>query len=89
MVQRLHLTVEVDEKADGTYEAHCPELLLTAKGRFADEAVDRLKELVFSSVSSGFDSAFSPPSPSPDLLKTILAAHRNCYLHLPPPHSAH
>lgn len=83
MVQRLNLTVEVDEKADGSYEAHCPELSISAIGRHADEAVERLKDIVFSSMSGGFDSNFCLGHPPRDAIQTILAAHRECYLHVP------
>jgi hypothetical protein len=83
MVQRLHLTIEITERPCGDYEARCPELSLDALGRSPDEAIDRLKELVFSSMSGGFDSPF-PESKSVDLLYSILSRNRHCYLHFPP-----
>jgi hypothetical protein len=82
MVQRLHLTMEISEKNDGSYEAHCPELSLTAHGHFAEEAIDRLKELVFSSMAGGFDSALLETK-SPDMLRGILADNKKCYLCVP------
>jgi hypothetical protein len=83
MVQRLRLTIEVAEKPGGDYEARCPELSLEAYGKSPDEAIDRLKELAFSSMSGGFDSPF-PESRSFDMLCAILARNKNCYLHFLP-----
>ncbi|MCX6355012.1 MAG: hypothetical protein NTZ78_08935 [Candidatus Aureabacteria bacterium] len=74
--------MEISEKPDGSYEAHCPELSLTAHGRFAEDAIDRLKELVFSSMAGSFDGAL-PEVKAPDLLKGILANNTHCYLYLP------
>ncbi|MDD5555849.1 MAG: hypothetical protein PHN82_01230 [bacterium] len=88
MGRRLHLTVEVDEREDGIFEAHCPELSLSAKGRFAEEAVDRLKEMVFASVGGNFDATVLSP-PDTDQLKPILARHKHCYLYMPPGRRAH
>lgn len=86
MVQRLHLTMEVTERSDGSYEARCPELSLSAQGRVAEEAIDRLKDLVFSSMTGGFDSVMPEPR-APDMIRAILAHHKHCYLYLPPhPH---
>ncbi len=88
MVQRLHLTIEIAEQPGGNYEARCPELSLSATGGSADEASDRLKELVFSSVNGGFDSPFPEGKPV-DLLYSILASNRHCYLHFPPDMQVH
>jgi hypothetical protein len=88
MVQRLNLTIEVTERPAGVFEARCPELLLEASGRSPDEAVDKLKELVFSSMSGGFDSPFQVGK-SADLLYSILAENRHCYLHFPPEMQVH
>lgn len=82
MVQRLHLTMEIAEQPDGSFEAHCPELSLSAHGRFSEEAIDKLKEMVFSSMAGGFDSSFTETRPF-DLVHTILSRHRSCYLYLP------
>lgn len=82
MVQRLHLTMEVTEKPDGSYEAHCPELSMSASGRYAEEAVDKLKEIVFSSMSDGFDLAFTEENSSEQLFN-ILAQNKQCFLHIP------
>lgn len=83
MVQRLHLTMEIAEQPDGSYEARCPELSLSAHGRFSEEAIDRLKEMVFSSMAGGFDSSFAETRPH-DHLHAVLARNRDCYLFLPP-----
>jgi hypothetical protein len=88
MVQRLHLSIEVTEKPGGEFVAHCPELLIEASGRSPDEAVDKLKELVFSSMSGGFDS-LSMGSKSVDMLYSVLADNRHCYLHFPPEMQVH
>jgi hypothetical protein len=82
MAQRLHLTIEIMERPGGDFEAKCPELSLDTRGKSPDEAVDRLKELVFSSMSGGFDSHF-PESKSVNQLCAILAQNRHCYLHFP------
>lgn len=88
MVQRLHLTIEVTERPGGEFEARCPELLLDASGGSPDEAIDKLKELVFSSMSGGFDS-LSLGGKSVDLLYSVLADNRHCYLHFPPEMQVH
>ncbi|MEJ2745045.1 MAG: hypothetical protein P8123_05075 [bacterium] len=82
MVQRLHLSIEVTEKPGGEFVARCPELLLEVSGRSSDEVVDKLKELVFSSMSGGFDS-LSMGNKSVDMLYSVLADNRHCYLHFP------
>lgn len=88
MVQRLHLTMEISEQPDGSYEANCPELSLSASGRFSEEAIDKLKEMVFSSMAGGFDSSFTETRPF-DIVHTILSHHRTCYLFLPPGRQVH
>jgi hypothetical protein len=88
MVQRLHLSIEITEKSGGEFKARCPELLLEASGRSPDEAVDKLKELVFSSMSGGFDSPYLGGK-SVDLLYSVLADNRHCYLHFPPEMQVH
>jgi hypothetical protein len=88
MVQRLHLTMEIAEQPDGSFEAHCPELSLSARGRFSEEAIDRLKEMVFSSMAGGFDSSFTETRPF-DLLHTILSRNHTCFLFLPPDRQVH
>ncbi len=88
MVQRLHLTMEIAEQPDGSFEANCPELSLTARGRYSEEAIDRLKEKVFSSMAGGFDSSFMEKRPF-DLVHAILSRNRSCYLFLPSGRQAH
>ena len=88
MVQRLHLTVEIREKLDGSFEARCPELSLSARGRHAEEAIDRLKETVFSSLSDGFDASFEEAHYS-ETIEHILTQNPHCYLTIPRDPQAH
>lgn len=80
--------MEVAEQPDGSYEANCPELSLSARGRLSEEAIDRLKEMVFSSMAGGFDSSFTETRPF-DLVHTILSGNRTCYLFLPSERTVH
>lgn len=88
MVQRLHLTMEVTERHDGSFEARCPELSVSAHGQFADEAIENLKEIVFSSMADGFDMSFDQADSS-EILRGVLARNRQCYIHIPRDDLAH
>jgi len=74
--------MEVIERPEGGYDAHCPELSLTARGRFAEEAIDRLKEMVFSAMSGGFDGVMPDIKP-PDIIRKIVAENERCFIYLP------
>ncbi len=82
MVQRLHLTMEIKEKIDGSFEAHCPELSISVQGRYAEEVMDKLKEQVFSSLLDSFHTA---PDKSSDMetIGRIVTQNPHCYLSIP------
>jgi hypothetical protein len=82
MVRRLNLTVEIRERRDGSFEAHCPELAISARGRYAEEAVDNLQQTVLSSLSEGFNVSFYETN-NLKAIEDILMQNPHCYFAVP------
>ena len=74
--------MEIKEKIDGSFEAHCPELSISARGRYEEEAMDKLKEQDIASLLDSFDTA-SDKSKDMETIERIVTQNPHCYLSIP------